>query len=49
MIWMLASAAFSAVQAIGAAKQQKAQAKLTNQRIEAYNKEVASSAAKSFN
>lgn len=49
MIWLLASAAFSAVKAIGAAKAEKAQAKATNQQIEAYNKATAAAAAKSFN
>lgn len=49
MIWMLAGAALSAVQAIGAAKANKAQVKATNAQIEAYNKATAAAAAKSFN
>lgn len=49
MIWMLAAAGLSAVQAIGAARQQDAQAKITNQQVQAYNKATAVAAAKSFN
>lgn len=48
MIWMLAAAGLNAVQAIGAAQKDAAQAKATNQQIEAYNKATAAQAAKSF-
>lgn len=48
MIWLLAGAAFSAVQAISGAQMQRATDKANNKAIEAYNKQVALQAAKSF-
>lgn len=49
MIWMLAGAALSAVSQLGAARGQAAIDKVNNKAIEAYNKNVAAQAAKSFN
>ncbi len=49
MWWMLIGAALQANQAIGAAKVAKIEAKNKSRQIEAYNKAVATQAAKSFN
>lgn len=49
MIWMLAGAALSAATQLGAAKTNAAIAKANNRAIDAYNKQVAAQAAKSFN
>lgn len=49
MWWMLAGAAIQGVQQIGAAKVAKIDTKTKNMQIDAYNKQVATQAAKSFN
>jgi hypothetical protein len=49
MWWMLAGAAIQGVQQIGAAKIGKIDTKTKNMQIDAYNKSVATQAAKSFN
>lgn len=49
MWWMLAGAAIQAVQGIGAAKVAKIDQKTQARQVEAYNKSVATQAAKSFN
>lgn len=49
MWWMLAGAAIQAVQQFGAAKVAKIDNKTKNMQIDAYNKQVATQAAKSFN
>jgi hypothetical protein len=49
MIWMLAGAAFSAAQQLGAARAQPYLEKAENERIAAYNKAVATQSAKAFN
>lgn len=49
MIWMAAAAALQAVTQLGAARGQAAIDKINNRAIEAYNKQVAAQAAKSFN
>jgi len=49
MWWMLAGAALQAGQQIGAARAQPAVDKAENEKIRAYNKAVATQAAKSFN
>lgn len=49
MIWMAAAAALQAVTQLGAARGQRAIDKVNNKAIEAYNKNVAQQAAKSFN
>ena len=49
MWWMLAGAALQGLQQIGAARAQPAVDKADNMKIQAYNKAVATQAAKSFN
>jgi hypothetical protein len=49
MWWMLASAGLQAAVQLGAASGQRAIDKVNNRAIEAYNKQVAAQAAKSFN
>lgn len=49
MIWMLAGAALQAVTQLGAAKTNAAITKANNKAVDAYNKQVAAQAAKSFN
>lgn len=49
MWWMLAGAAIQANQQIGAAKVAKIDAKAKRMQVDAYNKSVATQAAKSFN